>query len=216
MKRILQGRSEGTISVRPHRPGRWPARVRCASMVHLRIVLPHATTEAAMDVLCGTDSVCNVILLEHAARRPDGDVILCDVAREDASVVLEDLKALDIHNQGSIALEVIDTQLSRFADHAEKHAKGAPAARRRIGIAAVEASERRRPLRKWLCAAVRGTRAMQRILQPRSERTFDRRERRESDGPLRSRVGPRSASRGTAPGSCEGTGRLAGAAVRAR
>jgi uncharacterized hydrophobic protein (TIGR00271 family) len=96
-------------------------------MVHLRIVVPHDQAEAAMDVLCRTDSVCNVILLEQASRRPVGDVILCDVAREDTSVVLSDLKRLKIHETGSIALEVIDTSISKFADAAEKHAPGAPA-----------------------------------------------------------------------------------------
>jgi uncharacterized hydrophobic protein (TIGR00271 family) len=96
-------------------------------MVHLRIVAPHERAEAAMDVLCRTASVCNVILLEGVAQRPHGDVILCDVAREDASVVLSDLRRLNIHEDGSIALEVIDTEISKFADRAVKHAKGAPA-----------------------------------------------------------------------------------------
>jgi uncharacterized hydrophobic protein (TIGR00271 family) len=96
-------------------------------MVHLRIVAPHEQAEAAMEVLCRTESVCNVVALPGRARRPDGDVILCDVAREDASVVIGDLKRLGIHRDGSIALEVIDTEISRFADAAEKHAKGAPA-----------------------------------------------------------------------------------------
>jgi uncharacterized hydrophobic protein (TIGR00271 family) len=96
-------------------------------MVHLRIVAPHAEAQAAMDVLCRTDSVLNVILLEGASRRPSGDVILCDVAREDASVVLSDLKRLKIHEKGSIALEVVDTEISSRAEAAEKHAKGAPA-----------------------------------------------------------------------------------------
>jgi uncharacterized hydrophobic protein (TIGR00271 family) len=95
-------------------------------MVHLRIVAPPDRAERALDLLCETPSVCNVIFLQSAARRPDGDVILCDVAREDASVVLHDLKGLDIHKEGSIALEVIDTEISEFADAAERHAKGSP------------------------------------------------------------------------------------------
>jgi uncharacterized hydrophobic protein (TIGR00271 family) len=96
-------------------------------MVHLRIVAPPEQAEAAMKVLCRTDSVLNVIHLKGAAQRPDGDVILCDVAREDASVVISDLKRLRIHETGSIALEVIDTEISKFAEAAEKHAPGAPA-----------------------------------------------------------------------------------------
>jgi uncharacterized hydrophobic protein (TIGR00271 family) len=96
-------------------------------MIHLRIVAPHEQAEAAMEVLCRTESVFNIIRLDNAARRPDGDVILCDVAREDASVVLSDLKRVKVHETGSIALEVIDTEISKFADAAEKHAPGAPA-----------------------------------------------------------------------------------------
>ncbi|MGH2969518.1 MAG: DUF389 domain-containing protein [Solirubrobacteraceae bacterium] len=96
-------------------------------MVHLRIVAPHEKADAAMALLCRTDSVYNVIRLSEPSRRPDGDVIMCDVAREDASVVISDLKELDIHHEGSIAVELIDTAISDFAVAAEKHAKGAPA-----------------------------------------------------------------------------------------
>ena len=96
-------------------------------MVHLRIVVPERHAEQAMDVLCGTDSVVNVIRLSEPARRPDGVVIMCDVAREDASVVIADLKRLNIHREGSITLELIDTAISAVAERAERHAKGAPA-----------------------------------------------------------------------------------------
>ena len=96
-------------------------------MIHLRIVSPHDRTEQVLEVLDCTDSVINVIVLEGVARKPEGDVILCDVAREDASVVLSDLKRLHLHEDGSIALELIDTALSKAADRAEKHARGAPA-----------------------------------------------------------------------------------------
>ena len=96
-------------------------------MVHLRIVSPPDRTDKVLGVLECTPSVINIIQLPGAARRPDGDVILADVAREDASVVLEDLKRLDIHEDGSISLELIDTAISRLAEAAEKHAPGAPA-----------------------------------------------------------------------------------------
>jgi uncharacterized hydrophobic protein (TIGR00271 family) len=96
-------------------------------MVHLRIVSPPGRTQDVLEVLESTHSVINVILVEGAARKPDGDVIMADVAREDASVVLSDLKQLKVHEDGSIALELIDTALSAHADRAEKHAAGAPA-----------------------------------------------------------------------------------------
>ena len=96
-------------------------------MVHLRIVAPESSADAAMKSLCESGSVINVIRLEDRARRPDGVVIMCDVAREDASVVIGDLKRLGIHEHGSITLELIDTAISSRASRAEKHARGAPA-----------------------------------------------------------------------------------------
>lgn len=95
-------------------------------MVHLRIVSPPDLTEQVVEVLTSTPSVINVVELGRVARRPDGDVILCDVAREDASVVIADLKALDLPERGSITLLPVDTALSRAAEEAERHAPGAP------------------------------------------------------------------------------------------
>ena len=95
-------------------------------MVHLRIVAPHEIAEHTLDLLCQAKSVYNVIHLPDAASKPRGDVILCDVAREDASVILGDLRELDIPSQGSIALEDIDSQISDVAQEAEKAAPGLP------------------------------------------------------------------------------------------
>ena len=95
-------------------------------MVHLRIVAPSDRSKKALELLNAYGSVSNVIFLAGAAMRPDGDVILCDVAREDASVVLGDLRELEIPRYGSIAMEYIDTQISDAADRAEKFAPGAP------------------------------------------------------------------------------------------
>ena len=61
-------------------------------MVHLRIVAPPDYAEHALDLLQASPSVVNLIHLAGAAHKPEGDVILCDVAREDASVIVSDLK----------------------------------------------------------------------------------------------------------------------------
>jgi uncharacterized hydrophobic protein (TIGR00271 family) len=96
-------------------------------MVHLRIVAPREHAHTALALLEASGSVINVIHLHDVARKPDGDVILCDVAREDASVVIGDLKRLGIHHDGTIAVELVDTAISRAADRAERHAAGSPA-----------------------------------------------------------------------------------------
>jgi uncharacterized hydrophobic protein (TIGR00271 family) len=96
-------------------------------VIHLRIVTPADRTDAALEVLERSGSVCNVVALRGAARRPEGDVLLADVAREDASVVISELRELGIQRDGSISIDPIDTQLSDHADRAIEHAKGAPA-----------------------------------------------------------------------------------------
>jgi uncharacterized hydrophobic protein (TIGR00271 family) len=80
-----------------------------------------------MELLSDDGSVTNLIHLPGAARKPEGDVILCDVAREDASVIIADLRSLDIPEEGSITLEYIETQISAAAERAEEHAPGKPA-----------------------------------------------------------------------------------------
>jgi uncharacterized hydrophobic protein (TIGR00271 family) len=95
-------------------------------VVHLRIVVPSHNAEHALDLLNATPSVCNLIYLERAAQKPEGDVILCDVAREDASVIVGDLKEFGIDREGSIAMEQIDSEISDAAKRAEKAAAGAP------------------------------------------------------------------------------------------
>jgi uncharacterized hydrophobic protein (TIGR00271 family) len=95
-------------------------------VIHLRIVVPSYQAEHTLDLLEGIPSVFNLVYLQRAARKPQGDVILCDVAREDASVVISDLRELDIDREGSIAIEEIDSHISSAALRAEKAAPGAP------------------------------------------------------------------------------------------
>ncbi len=96
-------------------------------MIHLRLVVPADRSQRVIDLLEAAPSTCNLVFLEGAARQPHGDVVLCDVAREDASVVIEDLKELGVGRDGSIALEQIDSQISDAAARAVEAASGAPA-----------------------------------------------------------------------------------------
>jgi uncharacterized hydrophobic protein (TIGR00271 family) len=95
-------------------------------MVHLRIVVPTELSERVCDLLGAAPSTSNLVFLAGAARQPVGDVVLCDVAREDASVLIDDLKELGVGREGSIALEQIDSQISEAADRAERAARGMP------------------------------------------------------------------------------------------
>jgi uncharacterized hydrophobic protein (TIGR00271 family) len=95
-------------------------------MVHLRIVVPEDRCGKVLDLLEAAPSASNLVFFAGAARQPKGDVVLCDIAREEASVLIDDLKELGVARDGSIALEQIDSQLSDAADRAERAARGAP------------------------------------------------------------------------------------------
>jgi hypothetical protein len=93
-------------------------------MVHLRIVVPRHQAQNALDLLDASASVSSLIHLEGAAKRPKGDLILCDVVREDVSVIVSDLRELQVDVQGSIAIEEIDSEVSAAASKAERTAHG--------------------------------------------------------------------------------------------
>lgn len=96
-------------------------------MLHVRIITPPSDRDAVLGVLGRDPGVCNVVVLPGAAVDPAGDLVLCDVAREDASAVLRALTDLGLERSGSIAAEEIDLALSERADAAERAAPGDPA-----------------------------------------------------------------------------------------
>jgi uncharacterized hydrophobic protein (TIGR00271 family) len=95
-------------------------------MIHLRIVVPEGLSQKVLNLLEAAPSAYNLVFLAGAARQPVGDVILCDIAREEASVVIDDLKELGVAKDGSIALEQIDSEISEMAKLAERAAPGFP------------------------------------------------------------------------------------------
>ena len=96
-------------------------------MVQLRIVATDDLAEQALDVLNGVASVYNVVHLPDAARQPRGDLILADVAREDVSAVIEELRRRGVAERGSISILELTATLSHRAERAERAAAGSPA-----------------------------------------------------------------------------------------
>jgi uncharacterized hydrophobic protein (TIGR00271 family) len=95
-------------------------------MVHLRIVVPANIADKVLALLCAARGVTNVVRFRAVAHKPEGDLILCDVAREDASLIIGDLKDLQVQHVGSIAVELIDSSISDAALEAEHAAPGLP------------------------------------------------------------------------------------------
>lgn len=89
-------------------------------MVHLRIIAPPGHSGHVLELLEDTESVFNVVHLPGVARKPEGDLILCDVARRDVSLLVADLRELDVDRDGSISIDEIDSEISGIAEHAKR------------------------------------------------------------------------------------------------
>ncbi len=97
-----------------------------ASVVHLRILVPEDLSPAALDAVMAAPGACNVVRIPGAAVTPRGDVLLADVAREGASSLVEDLRALGVVERGAISLDHPDGHLSAASARASRRAPGAP------------------------------------------------------------------------------------------
>ncbi|MEV0368509.1 DUF389 domain-containing protein [Streptomyces sp. NPDC050636] len=93
-------------------------------MLHLRLIVPEDRTEDVLRLLETTVGTTHLAVMAGAARDPQGDVVLCDVAREAGDGLLTRLRALGLDKHGSIAVENIDLSLSARADRAEEDAPG--------------------------------------------------------------------------------------------
>jgi uncharacterized hydrophobic protein (TIGR00271 family) len=96
-------------------------------MLHLRLIVPPDLVPPVMEILEEAPAVTNLWRLAGAAAKPAGDLVSCDVAKEDATRVLGDLRALGLEDRGSIAAEYVDVSLSQGARDAELAAEGSPA-----------------------------------------------------------------------------------------
>lgn len=96
-------------------------------MLHLRILSPTDLTEPALQVLEDEPGVSGLVVLRGAAVRPVGDVIEAELAREVANDVVDRLRALDLHRQGTIEIEQVHTWISRAGFDAELRSPGSSA-----------------------------------------------------------------------------------------
>lgn len=95
-------------------------------MLRVRAVSPPSGTGPLVDELVAHPAVVNIVVAAGAARKPDGDLVTFDVAREAANDVIGRLRALHLHRVGSITIERIDVSISDAAARAERLAPGDP------------------------------------------------------------------------------------------
>ncbi|MFF7484144.1 DUF389 domain-containing protein [Streptomyces luteogriseus] len=93
-------------------------------MLHLRLITPSGRTDEVVRLIDKTVGTTHLVVMPGVARDPEGDVVMCDVAREAGDELLAGLRNLGIDTSGSIAVESIDLSLSERADKAEADAPG--------------------------------------------------------------------------------------------
>ena len=93
-------------------------------MLHLRLIVPADLTDLIVDQLAATPGVVHIIRDVGSATQPEGDVVLCDVAREAANEVVERLQDQGVHRSGAIVIEPIEVAVSDSAAAAEAATPG--------------------------------------------------------------------------------------------
>ena len=95
-------------------------------MLHLRLRVPSDLTDEVVALLSADETVTNVAVVPGGFTKPAGCLVLADVARENATGVVKELRDLGVSHRGSISIGEIDTILSDEAARAERAAPGAP------------------------------------------------------------------------------------------
>jgi uncharacterized hydrophobic protein (TIGR00271 family) len=93
-------------------------------LLHLRITVPEDRADEVADLLTRHVAVAHLVHLPGVVRRPSGDLLLCDVARESVDELVEALQAHGVQRDGGIAIEAVDTSLSDASDRAVRRAPG--------------------------------------------------------------------------------------------
>ncbi|MEO6317458.1 MAG: DUF389 domain-containing protein [Acidimicrobiales bacterium] len=93
-------------------------------MLHLSVTVPADRAAEIVAHLDGTPGVAHLAHLLGASRRPPGDIVQCDVARECADDLVEWLQAEGIDRDGAITITQLDTVVSKAAERAEDEVPG--------------------------------------------------------------------------------------------
>ena len=96
-------------------------------MLHLRVTAPVDQTEAILEMLSDDPAVSSLAVVRGASLRPVGDLVSADVAREAANDIVDRLRAIGVHRDGTVHLEPVRAWFSRAGYDAERRAPGSSA-----------------------------------------------------------------------------------------
>ena len=89
-------------------------------MLHIRVLSPPGVTGRLLDQLASLPGIENLIVLEGAGHRPDGDAVLLDVRDNAANPVFRMLRDLGLDHDNPIAVELVDASLTDTARQGRK------------------------------------------------------------------------------------------------
>lgn len=96
-------------------------------MLRLHISAPARMTEAVLTMLTDDPAVSSLAVVRGASVRPVGDLVYADVAREAANDVIDGLRAIGVHQEGTVHIEPVPAWLSQRGFEAERLAPGSGA-----------------------------------------------------------------------------------------
>lgn len=81
-------------------------------MLHIRIASPPDLTGQLVEALSADPGVVNLVVLEGAARRPDGDAVQFDLQTGSANLVFHRLRELSLDGRGPILVQTVDAVIT--------------------------------------------------------------------------------------------------------
>lgn len=93
-------------------------------LLHLRITVPTDRTDEVLTLLSDHVGVTHLVHLPGVVRRPSGDLVMCDVARESVDHLVDELQRHGVEREGGIAIESVDTSLSAATEQSVRDAPG--------------------------------------------------------------------------------------------
>ncbi|MEI2639121.1 MAG: DUF389 domain-containing protein [Microthrixaceae bacterium] len=90
------------------------------TVIHLRLTVPDDISDTVASGLTEMPGVAHLARLSGSSLKPPGDVLLVDVARNQANAVIEWLQDQGVHHRGSISIETLDAVVSDSAQVAEE------------------------------------------------------------------------------------------------
>ena len=98
-----------------------------APVLQLRVATTSALSQAVVKLLERDPAVSSLAVLRGASVIPAGDLILADVAREGANQVVDRLRELGVHEEGTVHIDPVPAWFSRRGFDAERRTPGSSA-----------------------------------------------------------------------------------------